>query len=171
MKILKTYDFVSERIKVQPITNAELNKVQHTVKDVMDKAQQITKGVLPELPLKYENIKISGNVLTINNNDACTEDYIVVSTDDWFEKLPTDSSVILVIYNERARSDYDWWNDFEIDFYGRNFPTFYKSSYGHTYFSEIVKIRGTIPEQELKNLKCGADLKQIYDKYHLAYEK
>lgn len=31
MKILKTYDFVSERIKVQPITNAELDVVQDEI--------------------------------------------------------------------------------------------------------------------------------------------
>ena len=37
MKVLNIYDFVAERIKVQPVTNAELDKVQKEFEDTLVK--------------------------------------------------------------------------------------------------------------------------------------
>ena len=61
MKILKTTDFVSERIKVQPITNAELKRASKKVKRMMnstklspDMVKLITDNMTDGYPLKTQ---------------------------------------------------------------------------------------------------------------------
>ena len=54
MKILKTTGFVSERIQVQPITNAELEKVQKEIEDIKNPfglTKDDLKGALENVPM------------------------------------------------------------------------------------------------------------------------
>lgn len=53
MKILNTNQYISERVKVKPVTNAELDIVQKKMKNT----------ILYELPREYANILKEGNVV------------------------------------------------------------------------------------------------------------
>ena len=153
MKILNIASFVSERIKVKPITNAELDKAQQEIKDHATE--------LYDLPLKYENIFVPGNVLTIKNDNGTELDWIVVSKDSWFRKISDDK--LLVRYHDYG-NHFTFWYDFGPVF-KPNFPKSVISS------EAITKIRGTIPKIIFQNMKSIDDLKQIYDKYDLIYTK
>ena len=54
MKVLNANKFVSERLKVKPITNVELDKV---------KQEMESRTTTHELPLEYENIIKEGNIV------------------------------------------------------------------------------------------------------------
>ena len=57
MKILNTAQFVTERVKIKPVTSAEWDKVQYETKSPM----------LHELPLEYENLFKEGNLVFIED--------------------------------------------------------------------------------------------------------
>ena len=164
MKILKTDSFVSERIKVKPITNAELDKAQ----------KEFENSTLKELPLEYETIFVVGNVLTIKSLENVWDpekpgdiyDYIVVTDDNHiFRRLNKINSPLLVRYKETGPTRISYWSYYEAAFKPSTFPKSGSNSH------EIINIKGTIPKEELDSVKDLDYLKKLYDKYHLIYQK
>ena len=159
MKIFDADALVSERIKVQPVTNAEFERMQKDMStDLLD------------LPLEYHNILVPGNVLSIEKSvekyPHRTTDYIVISADNWPYALHDSISLVLVEYDLRYHNPIRKWTNFENDFKD-NFPR-YNVEY---FYYKIINIRGTIPEREFIGMKDADDLKKIYEKHNLAYHK
>ena len=156
MKVLDIGNFISERIKVQPITNAELDKIR--------------KETLVELPLKHENMLTLGNVITIkttehitNSDEVSETDYIVTLKEYAPVKIPKDVKEVLVSYKLYA-DHVSYW----VDFFDNFKPTFPKLDILDVCEFEVTNIRGTLPDYVLRNMKDINYLKHVYDKYHLA---
>jgi len=161
MKILDIDSFIVERMRFRPVTNAEWDKIR--------------KETLAVLPLKYENILVPGNVLTIEINEKCNLDYIVIPIDDinpFFNKkeheLYDDLGISNILVN------YNLGNNIKpVEYFARyesSFMSDFPNANRNWYDYKIIKIRGTIKEDDFHNMKAIDDLKKIYVKYHLTYE-
>lgn len=127
---------------------------------------------LGNLPLKYENLFIPGNVITVRDTHVTPEcsDYIVISQEFCnFGPLSgnhyafKNEKYILVAYNDDKRfCRYSFWHDLEKTFPKSHFPI--SKEFPNV---RIAGIRGRIPQEELKRITDIDSLKDIYKKYKL----
>jgi len=147
-------------MKFRPVTNVEWDKIK----------REIEHQTLPDLPLSYDNILVSGNILTIEtimdiHSLNFSNDYIVIEQKDWWYRLHNSVFRVLVRYCEYSPTNMSYWTGYEQAFKGSQFPTTNENKY------RITRIRGTLSKQELHDIKNVDDLKRIYDKYNLTYDK
>ena len=133
MKILKTNNFISERIKVQPVTNAELNKAQNE----MNNFKKIENPT-------FDDIK-EGRAVCVRTGDKETI-YIVFDSTNLSNFIKTDATEHRMHIFDRplffARYDIRF-NDIVYDYpycYEERFPYKNTKISGYEYYCEIVGI-------------------------------
>lgn len=124
---------------------------------------------LMNLPVECENILVPGNVVTIKDGERKTTwDYIVLlkRSCKLLEKLDFVFSKYILLRCKRSNSyGYSYWADVENTFIGPKFPVSERFPQ-----LNIINIKGTIPESEIRSIKTADDLKRIFDVYNLTYE-
>ena len=145
MKVLKSSQYVSERIQLQPITNAELDKVQQEIKNMPHK-----------LALEYENILKEGNIVFVKERGVINPvKHIVMSGEKYnaiFSKIDinccTDDYILCTWDN------YTYW---ECENFENCFPRHNNDS------AKILKIIDA--HINLKDVKSSQEMQEIYNKY------
>lgn len=139
MKILSPSQYISERIKVKPITNAELEQVQKTVGNSV---------------LTYENILKEGNVVMVREDARTTKKHIVMHK----AKFNT-----IFMSRQKILEDVYVLCEWDSDVYWAcvNFKDFFPEHInGHT---RIVKIIDA--GIDLENVNTKDELMEIFNKY------
>jgi len=156
MKILATNDFVSERMKVKPITNTEWEQFQreHPMSKFIDK--RVTK--MPANKTSKEVFTEFGNVLRLRNNI----DYITIGYEDvaFVKEYHPTIGLCLAICHSNIESDEDAsgdWNYIRFD----NYIDTYPSDGDGDESWDIVEVWKT--HLTPKNLQTVDDLKNIYE--------
>ena len=72
MKVLKTSNFIAERMKIRPVTNAEFSQIQQDIhKNPFDLTKEDLTGEMSEVPIgiavrMLEEQKMQGNIVDIS---------------------------------------------------------------------------------------------------------
>ena len=154
MKILKTNDFISERIQLQPITNAELDKAK----------QDIMKPV--EININSVDISVFdkfGYVLETQNN----QHYITLGNGNnpdfvrEFRYATGCTDIIAIAYSKFKHLGENWLHITKRDYYYK-FP---KNDNGYQDY-DIVKIY-KIYGLKWEDIRTEKQLEEVYTKYGL----
>jgi len=155
MKVLNTYDFVSERMKIRPVTNAEWDKVKEDIKSIT--------------PVKLD-------LSTIKSVDDLQLGWLLRTADDYIRVVLTEEYAKNVVeLNDHI--DRKWCfvkvaengiaGFLSSDLYASTFPKYYKRFSYNTIFDITAVYKYTIGNLEsiCKNEKSFADwyISNIYD--------
>ena len=142
--------YINERVKIKPITNAELDKVKQEI-EKMNKFIEIDNPV-------FDDICTSGNIVEIVRIGDNTHHGIVIPpnvTNRLFNNYPVDSPVILTAQNETS---YSYWT---TSWFSTKFPLAYNGG------AKIEKVYST--NIDVNKLKDSHDVWEIYKRFNLQF--
>ena len=128
MKILKTYDFVSERIELQPITNGELNRAQEdynerrknpfdlTEKDLIGQIEGFPMGVVVKMleETKLQEHEPDVTLFQKHKTAGDTKEGFVWSYSSYDGPMDKDNFWRRIIENREFDLFFDYYPDYKI---------------------------------------------------------
>lgn len=136
MKILNTNQHISERIKIQPITNAELEQAQRSVNSVM----------------RYDNILKEGNIVMVRESGNLMKHIVMHS--DKYNTIFTQHKILEDVYVLCEWDNSGYWICV-------NFKDFFPEHING--YTRIVKIIDA--GIDLENVNTKDKLIEIFNKY------
>lgn len=149
MNIFNTNQYINERVKIKPITNAELDKVKQDIEN-MNKLIEIDNPV-------FDDICTSGNVVEIVGGTDGTHHGIVIPPNvakRFFDSYRSEP-IILTAHNETSAS---YWT---TSWFKTEFPLAYNA------VTKIEKVYST--NIDVNKLKDPHDVWEIYKRFNLQF--
>lgn len=113
-----------------------------------------------DLPLKYENILVPGNVVTIEYKNTIIDHIVITRTScKYFDKNIEGNKNNIILIDMYG----DYWNDFSFN--EKKFPYI-----GSTNQAKIIGIRKVIPIYEIRTIESKKDIEKLFQKYRLKHE-
>lgn len=157
MKILSTQDFISERMKVKPVTNAEWDETKQEILKIMKKRLERVK--LDKRLLRYFGyvVEVKDGTCWITLGDTIAEPDYVKEYRKLFDVQEELSYPLMIIASDQSMYD---WSFVEICYYDETFP-----KYGNNVYLDIVAMY-KLPI-EPKDIDTLDGLNAVYEKYKL----
>ena len=114
MKVLNTYDFVSERVKVQPITNAELDKAQNEMMSFRKIENPTAEDVKAGMAVSVQDSKGNNIIYSVFDSTSLPPYFSDIAKEYKFA-----GNLVLIRYYHSKPNDFSYRS---FEFFKKMFP-------------------------------------------------